>query len=242
MNTSPFDYFISGVPAIALYDMSRNDLLLLINTITGPNQPSASSEGTKIELCVIGLVSYFESFCKNHFASAINVCPQLLINLINKNIDLEINLNDLFSVNFNPSYKIGSILSEKIDFGDAKKINFYYNSLFNFTPFSKNEILKYNELLNDRNLLIHHSGIFTTRYNNHKTMKKKIKGRIFLDSLVYTNDDFLNWDKFLRLIVLKILKQTSKSIALYVAHEKINLTKNKKLAIEYMKLGLDDKL
>lgn len=33
------------------------------------------------ELCAIGLVAYFEAFCKDHFASIINIEPSLLKNL-----------------------------------------------------------------------------------------------------------------------------------------------------------------
>lgn len=232
MSIIPLDYFIGGVHAKGIYDMNRSDLHDLLSVTTLPSLPIPSAETMKLELSLIGLVAFFESFCKNHFASAINIFPELLSD--QKFVDnLHIGLNDLINVNYHLDGKIGSIISEKIDFGDAKKINFYYHSLFNFTPFSKKDISKYNELLLDRNLLTHHSGVITNDYRRARIKRRKLSGRLFLDSLTVSKNEILKWDDFLYRIVTKISVQSGKSLLNFIETNNIKPNKERVMALKF---------
>ena len=62
------------------------------------------------ELCFIGLLSYFEAFCKDHFASLINLEPSLVSNLKSSghNVDLEATRVLLYAKDLNS--RIGFLL------------------------------------------------------------------------------------------------------------------------------------
>lgn len=171
---SSLDCFVGGVPAGILFKMSLDDIRELLQSY----KEAEFGFGTLNELCLIGLVSYFEAFCKNHFASIINVCPQVLGNFLEKRSDTTVNVRDLLKLELLGD-QLGFLLAEKYDFGSAKSINSLYCDLILLTPFSKDEIRKYDELLNDRNLLVHHSGVYTSKYHEQKLAKKSIEGRIF---------------------------------------------------------------
>ena len=59
-------------------------------------------------------------------------------------------------------------IAEQFDFGSARAINGIFLDLIGISPFSKAEASKYDQLLNDRNLLVHHAGIYTVRYASQK--------------------------------------------------------------------------
>src|SRR5689334_21847502 len=95
------------------------------------------------ELCVIGLVSYFEAFCKDHFASIINIEPSLLKNLSKHGQDISIDPTKALELGDALSCNIGFLIAEKYDFGTAQKINALYRALLMITPFSKDDMKIY---------------------------------------------------------------------------------------------------
>jgi hypothetical protein len=50
-----------------------------------------------VEVCLIGLASYFEAFCKNQFASIINICPQTLYKFTQRRENATVKLPHLVS-------------------------------------------------------------------------------------------------------------------------------------------------
>ena len=66
------------------------------------------------------------------------------------------------------------ILSEKYDFGSSRTINSLFSDLLGVTPFSTKESKEYEEFLNDRNLLVHHGGIYTFKYHGQRLADKPI--------------------------------------------------------------------
>jgi hypothetical protein len=62
----------------------------------------------------------------------------------------------------------GTLISEEYDFGSAKEINGLYQDLLRITPFSANEAKKYSHFLSDRNLLVHHRGVFSYNYASQR--------------------------------------------------------------------------
>ncbi|MGP8049604.1 MAG: hypothetical protein ACLPYB_03245 [Desulfobaccales bacterium] len=57
------DYFVGGLPAAILFKMSLDDINTLINK--SEDDKEAYGLNAVAEICLIGLVSYFEGFCKN---------------------------------------------------------------------------------------------------------------------------------------------------------------------------------
>ena len=73
-----FEYFCGCVPT----GESFRGTLEEIDIVSAQQNPTKSDGINRLqELCFIGLLSYFESFCKDRFASTINIHPNLIENL-----------------------------------------------------------------------------------------------------------------------------------------------------------------
>jgi hypothetical protein len=136
---SCLEYFPGGVPPGVLFKYTLDDLIKVCESC----EESQGAVNRKLELVVIGLMSYFEAFCKDHFSSIINIEPSLL-GLLNKNgQNTLIDASSILLYENNVLHKIGSIVSEQYDFGTAKKINALYGSLLKITPFSKKNLYNF---------------------------------------------------------------------------------------------------
>jgi hypothetical protein len=71
------DYFSGGVPMAEVFRITLKDLRAISQSVSEPSTGINRFQ----ELCFIGLISYFEAFCKDHFASLINIEPHLVSNL-----------------------------------------------------------------------------------------------------------------------------------------------------------------
>src|SRR6202030_1468174 len=153
------DFFVGGVPPYGYFELQVAGLKRLARSSRvsyGLNQTA--------EVCVIALSAYFEAFCKAQFAAVINICPKVLRNLIEKRKNTTLDLQNVLEVLGDLENKLGNLLSEGYDFGSAKAINSLYYDLLGITPFSTAERKNYGQFLQDRNLLVHHGGIYTFGY------------------------------------------------------------------------------
>lgn len=223
------EYFAGGVPAGTIFAMSVSSLERIMAHM--PNiEPMFHEEG---EVCLIALVAYFEAFCKDQFASLINVCPALLRNLAESGLDTTVDATDLVAASDYTLARLGFLLAERLDFGTARKVNAVYTALVRVTPFGRDEIARYDDLLHDRNLLVHHGGIFTSRYA--KTVKRQIaESDLFYQSLVITPEYFHKTLLFLRQIVEKTVEATSKAVKGFVAANDLPCSREKRKAIGYI--------
>lgn len=225
---STLDYFTGGVPAGILFLGNIKDLGEVVEN-------SKAEEGrlnTVAEVCFIGLIAYFESFCKSHFASLINICPQLLSNLKSSGQDIKIDSTDLFKVGEHPEHKIGFLISENYDFGTSKKINALFNAILKINPFSKNNARRFDRILNDRNLIVHHGGIYTVRYSEQIFTEKHIGKRVHMDSLVIGKKYFFEQSAFLEQIAIKTIKASQSALTDFMNSEGIQQTESQKEAID----------
>ena len=204
------DYFSGGVPTGEFFRMTLDDLTKTINR-------SARGMNRVNEVCFIGLVSYFEAFCKDHFASILNIEPTLLVPLRDNGQDTQIDPARLLEFQEQWDIKLGFLVAEKFDFGTAQKINALYGSLLKITPFSKDEANYYEGILRDRNLLVHHGGTFTLTYATQtKFLLKSHAARPFLDSLVISPDYFDERLEFIKGIARKTLKATHSALHAHI--------------------------
>jgi hypothetical protein len=226
------DYFVAGIPAGALFKLNFDKL---IKVAEASEESSDYGLNTIAEICLVAIVSYFESFCKNNYASTINICPRILKNIEKTRKDITFDIEELRTLNFHLNDKIGFIISEKLDFGSAKNINGLYNELLGFSPFSKDEILKYNDLLNDRNLLVHHGGIYTLKYGRQTIKKQATEKRIFLDSLVIRKKDFKVWAEFVEAVVKKVINKSYENLTEFINNNQLMLQEETLLALKALK-------
>lgn len=140
------DYFSGGVPTGEYFRMTLEDLRKLVAPTGG------EFSRTLIEVCYIGLVSYFEAFCKDHFAAIVNILPTTAIRLRDKGQDTMVDVAVLLRTKADLTSQVGFLLAEKFDFGTPQKVNALYGALVTVTPFSKDEASTYDRILRDRHL------------------------------------------------------------------------------------------
>lgn len=228
MSANYLDCFSGGVPTGMFFRMTLGDLKEICEF--------SKKEGgidRLCEICFIGLISYFEAFCKDNFASIINILPHLLIELEHNGQDTQIDATKILIYPQDFLKKIGFIVAEKFDFGTAQKINALYKSLLNITPFTKSEINKYNTILRDRNLIVHHGGTYTLTYiQQTKIMHDYERGRAFFDSLEINKEYLMSTIEFISGIAQKMLSASNIAIKKYISKNDMSLTKQQQNAID----------
>jgi hypothetical protein len=114
------DFFNGGVPAGVIFEGVLDDLRSL--NASGPNE--AKYIDRLAEISFVGALSYFESFCKDHFASAINIYPKLIERLDKANLNTLVEAQKVVELSGQRHQQIGFLLAEKFDFGVQKSIIF----------------------------------------------------------------------------------------------------------------------
>lgn len=229
--TGWLDFHPGGVPAGIIFDGQIGDVLKFMKSY--PAYPGHTAE----ELALIGLVAFFEGFCKNHTAAILNICPQLACELNKNGRDIKLSPADVVNHAEDLPTLFGSLVTEKIDLGTAKSINGLYRDLLGITPLSKREADKFHALLEDRNVIVHHGNILTPKYSGERFIKREIGcSRMFFDSLVVGRNDVLNAAKFLHILSLKLRKITETALLKYVATNQLRLAKANREAITNLHL------
>ena len=228
-NTGWLDFHPSGVPAGIVFDGQIDDVLKLVETF--PAQIGHTVE----ELSLIGVVAYFEGFCKNHTAAILNICPHLVRELNKSGRDIKLSPVDVLDHADNLPTLFGSLVVEKIDFGTAKSINGLYRDMLKITPLSKREADKFHALLEDRNVIVHHGNILTPKYSSERFIKREIGcSRMFFDSLVVSRKNVQDAAEFLHDLSIKLRKATKVALSKYVATTKLRLAKANRKAIDIL--------
>ncbi len=210
--------FPGGVPPGEYFRMETDDLIELVSKHDKPKRTNHVAP-----LAYIGLLAYFEAFCKDQFASLINIYPELIISLKENQQDINIDASEMLKHKNSPIQILGFLIAEKYDFGTARKINTLYNALLGITPFAQKDINRFSNILKDRNLLVHHGGIYTTKYLIGKTvLNVPDESRVFMDSLVITNDRFKEDAEFMKGIARKTIRASHDALK-RVLEEKGNL-------------------
>jgi hypothetical protein len=232
------EFFIAGLPARIIFGMDSRNALELVND--SKRSKDESRRDRLVEVCLIGLASYFEAFCKNQFASIINICPQTLYKFTQRRDNATVKLPHLVSLIGEIDHKLGSLLAEEYDFGSSRTINSLYFDLLGITPLSKDEEDLYTQFLNDRNLLVHHGGVYTIRYHGQRFRTQPIRNLVHWNSLTVSPEDFRKWHGFLNALVDKIADSSLKALNEFVTREHISLKRVNKKAIFYLAWKNDD--
>jgi hypothetical protein len=226
---SALDYFASGVPAVTVLAGSLEDLITLLNQDYGN-----TSQRRLYELCFVGAVSYFEAFCKDHFASILNIAPQLISKLSQAGIETRVDPMQILEARDGLRTQIGFLVTERMDMGTADQINKLYGHILKITPFSKDNRLRFASILHDRNLLVHHGGTYTSAYIKQSgLLLSSDRSRAFFDSKVVTRDDVLELVRFLQGIAITTAKR-SKSALKELITDVDDISPSVKQALEYL--------
>jgi hypothetical protein len=220
------DYFSGGVPPLLTIDGILDDLSRTIDReSTGISRIN--------ELCLIGLVSYSEAFFKDQFAAILNIEPTLVNGLMKAGYDALIDPVALLAYQDYWGSKLGFLIAEKHDFGTWKKVNGLFNATLGISPFSKDDANKFDSLLRDRNLLVHHGGVFTTKYLEQKKIPDQngVAHTPFFGSLVVTASYLDEQLAFVGELTAKTATQACKRLK-QIDEVKLSNSEQKKHAIE----------
>jgi hypothetical protein len=223
------DFFVGGVPPFGYFVLEVNGLKKLVaksRAVRGLNQTA--------EVCLIALSAYFEAFCKAQFAGIINVCPRILRSFVAKRDGAKLDLYNVVEVLGHIENKLGNLMSEDFDFGSAKSVNSLYYDLLGITPFSSDDKKKYMKFLSDRNLLVHHGGVYTFAYTAQRFTRRTAPGLPHWSSLVVSKHDHNRWANFLLAIAKKIASTSKAALKDYVRAEGIVLHPEQTKAIEFL--------
>jgi len=225
---SPLDFFAGGVPAFAVFTThleSIGDLLRI---------PMLSQ--TVRELAYIGVVSYTEAFFKDHFASVLNIFPEKCACLRNSGRDVSVDLTDLLGLENPLQPKFGFILSERFNFGSPKAVNALYKEVLLVSPFSKDNAVAFDKIIAIRNLLVHHGGTLTTKFNRENASSSP--KQIYVDSVMVKNEDVGR----AALLALETVKNTiSGTVSRLLEYAKgLHPSDGRREAVELMEFNLSE--
>lgn len=188
--------------------MEVRDIQVRLSRYSQATEENANSGNNLAELSLIGLVAYFEGFVRYHFASCANICPKLLARFARERPDTAILLGDIAELDTIHG-KIGFLLADKLPFTTPKEINKQFRSLLEITPFTKQEMIEYDQILHDRHQIVHSAGMYTTTYLRTRRGGGSIpmgSDRPYLDSVVITPSHLLAVSDFVLGIAEKIVK------------------------------------
>jgi hypothetical protein len=226
------EYFVAGLPPLLFFEHNLDDL----DGILGKHHLGGAPTDALSALGLIGLAAYFEAFCKDLFAALVNMCPQLLDQSARFR-DCEFKLPEVRHLIDSSQHRIGSILSEHYDWGSAHSVNGLFGDLLKISPFSKDEAKKYGEFLNDRNLLVHHGGVYTFKYAGQKFAKKELRRTVHWQSITVRKADVSTWVAFLHEIAKKASLATKAALAQFVNANNIELGKERTRALKLLTSG-----
>jgi hypothetical protein len=228
-------FFPGFVPPFIIFSIYVENLEEIV---TSPQQ-SQNTESLVPRLCVIGLLAYFEAFCKGQFASVVNVCPSTLRNFVQRRNDVSIKVKDFLHVTEHLEHRLGSVLAEEYDFGSAKLINGLFCDLINRSPFSTRDAKVYSQLLSDRNLLVHHGGAYTLKYSYQKFASHEVPSKVFDYEIEVGVAEFTKAASFLKKIATKLTVTCHDALVKFVHAEGLSMNEAQQHAIESMLDGCD---
>lgn len=232
-NTHHFEFFPGGVPAGIIFDGQIEDAYHVAEV--GPEGEADLREGIGAEFAFIGLVAYFEGFCKNHTAAILNICPHLVRTLAERRREMKLNPVDILNYAEHLPTNFGSLIVERVDFGTAKSINSFYLDMLGITPLSAKEAETLHAILDDRHLIVHHGNIFTPAYLTERFVRREIgQTRCFFDSLVVKPADVRSAGAFLQKLSQKIRATSCRALRSFLTKSHIRLASPNRRAIELL--------
>jgi len=223
------EYFAGGVPTGASFKLRLNELREIVLQASDGHRESVGG------LAYIGLTAYFESFFKDHFGSMVSIVPSLTTNLAARGHETHIDMALLTKSETDLRHRLGFYLAERYDFGTPQKVNAVFGALLGLSPFSKDEATKYDRVLHDRNLLVHHGGTYTTSYL--KAAAKRFgtdePSRAYWDGLRISPNRFQDDANLVDSIGRKVIKSSHAAISRYVQDNGIVLRGARRKALEY---------
>jgi hypothetical protein len=230
-----YQYFVAALPPQVIFLSRLKELISLVKASQDMTSDEEQLGNTTAEVCLIGLAAHFEAYCKNQFASLVNIYPPLIEGFCAKRNGTMVSLAEVYRFSHKLEYQMGTLLAEDYDFGSAKSINSLFKDLIGITPFSKDETTTYAEFLADRNLLVHNGGIFSHKYFRQK-FQTELDQELSGDSILVNKKTFFHWTHFIGQVVLKINRVCMNKLQTIIKNDGATISDDQEKAIQcYLK-------
>ena len=234
-------YFVGLTPPFLLFEKEYHSLDYVVENHN--NDRYYKDHNPACQVAFIGILSYFEAFCKHQFAAAINIFPELAFSFSEKRKNLKIDLSTIISLRENTFENLGFILAEKYDFGSASSINSNFRDLLLITPFSKKRTKIFEEIIYKRNLFVHHAGFYTLQsLNTLKIDVSEQEAKAFVDNVSINMSIYQEYADFLFKTALAITRETIKALKSLEEFKPLDQNSSKFKAIEELGVGVYDRI
>lgn len=232
------ELFMGGVPPFASLDASLWEIDQIIEKVEEYEEDGEPVYNPAADTCIIALVAHFEGYCKSLFAAAINICPPILKTFASKRPDAAIRIADLAHVQFDLQRHIGFLVAEHFDFGTPRAINGLYSDLMGITPLSKDDAKTFSELLELRNLLVHHGGVYTFAYAKQHGLPQTDEFELYHQGPALYKNDVIKWQLDVQKWAEKMSRAAHKSLTKTLAGLS-GVQPFQKKALSYLMIDID---
>ncbi len=217
-------FFIGGYPPGSMFERCVYDVSGIV-TERSDSPWVEHKPSTEIEVCLIGLVAYFESFFKSTFAAALNIFPDLVHEFVrgrdpNDRDDLAyIRVDSLLHMDGDVRDSIGFLLVERMSFSAPSDVNRHYRNLIGVCPFSKDDVTTYDSVLRKRHQVVHHGGVVSPGFARQSGVSlDRLPREAYRSQMLITEDEFHDDCQF----CLEISRKTSQ-VTYEKLHARLNL-------------------
>jgi len=204
-----YDFFTGKIAPFLLFEMEYHSLFYVVEN--HKNDRFYPEINPASQVASIGLLAYFEAFCKHQFAAIVNLFPSLIAEFSCKRGEPKIEFSTIVSFKGEFEKNIGFALAENYDFGTSKAINGLFKDLLLVTPFNMKEQKVFDEIVFCRNLLVHHGGFYTLQYLKKNSISEELKKSVFKDAIKIDTAKYHEISDFLFEMAIKIARQTVKA-------------------------------
>ncbi|WP_183560896.1 hypothetical protein [Mucilaginibacter sp. SP1R1] len=236
-NYTSYEYFVGKIAPFLLFEMEFHGLSYVVEN--HKNDRWYPDINPAAQVANIGLLSYFEAFCKHQFAAILNLFPSIILDFATKRGEPKIEISTVVGYGDNFKKNVGFLLAESYDFGSPKAINSLFCDILKVSPFSKDEEKTMNEIIHRRNLIVHHGGYLTHQYVSRKG-PKALTVKPFKDEIKIGTDDYYTNADFLFEMAIKIVKCTVKSLKKFPEYIALDPNDDRIKAVSEMLRGIHD--
>ncbi|MEK6977166.1 MAG: hypothetical protein AABX40_02040 [Candidatus Hydrothermarchaeota archaeon] len=147
------------------------------------------------EQALVTAVSASEAYFKDRLAYAIQNDKRLL----NRFADKELKVKRILDAGLDLSNAIGILIVENMNFQILGNVQIEYKRIFDFEPFTKEELKKLKEIFAIRHVIVHKSGIADHLFISETGLNYQVGNRLFFE-----RDEILRMIEFIDRTVSKI--------------------------------------
>jgi hypothetical protein len=110
-----------------------------------------------------------------------------------------------------------------------------FGALLRITPLGNKEVREYDQLLRDRNLLVHHGGIFTLRYLEQTVIPAKgLKDTAFWNSCTVSRKEVVVALGFIEGIARKLLRASHQGLLKFIDAHGLQYSPQRQQAMDFL--------